>query len=83
MVSPLAGLFEHDRDDRSVIALDETKITIDGAERYVGATLDTDTVGAVLVEVSAGQSSLNALLFRKGVYKRYRSLAGDQDDRGP
>ena len=79
----LSGLFEPDRDDRPVVAVDETKIAINGEERYVWAAIDTDTFEAVHVEVSAGRSSLDALLFLKEVLKRCRGQPLIKVDRGP
>jgi putative transposase len=79
----LADLFEPDCETRSAVAVDETKLFVDGKERYVWAAIDTDTFEVIHVEVSAGRSSLDALLFLKEVLKRCRGQPLIKADRGP
>jgi len=65
------------------VAVDETKIEIDGDEHYVWAAVDCDTLEVLDVDVSPGRSSLDALLFLKEVLKRCRGRPLVRADRGP
>ena len=66
----LKHLFEPDCRDRQEVAVDETKIEIDGDEYYVWAAVDCETLEVLAVEVSPGRSSFDALLFLRDVLKR-------------
>ena len=68
----LTHLFEPDRQDRQEVAVDETKIEVDGEEVYVWTAVDCDTLEVLAVEVSPGRSSLDALVFLRDVLKRCR-----------
>jgi len=76
-------LFEPDCRDRQEVAVDETKLEIDGDEHYVWAAVDCDTLEVLHVDVSPGRSSLDALLFLKEVLKRCRGRPLVRADRGP
>ena len=79
----LEGLFEPDCRTRQEVAVDETKIEIDGEEVYVWVTVNYDTLKVLAVDVSPGRSSLNALLFLKDVLARGRGRPLVRADRGP
>jgi putative transposase len=79
----LKQLFEPDCRDRQVVAVDETKIEIDGEEVYVWAAVDCDTLEVLSVDVSSGRSGLDALLFLKEVMKRCRGGPRVRAARGP
>ena len=55
--------FEPDCRTRQEVAVDETKIEIDGTEHYVWVAVGCGTLEALGFEVSSGRSSLDALLF--------------------
>jgi len=63
-------LFELDCREREEVAVDETKLDIDGEEVYVWAAVDCESLEVLAVEVSPGRSSLDALLFLKNVLER-------------
>jgi len=79
----LKHLFEPDCRDRQEIAVDETKIEIDGEEHSVWAAVDCDTLEVLHVDVSPGRSSLDALLFLREVLKACRGRPLVRADRGP
>ena len=79
----LKQLFEPDCRDRQEVAVDETKIEIDGTEHYVWAAVDCETLEVLAVEVSPGRSSLDALLFLKDVIAQCRGRPLVRADRGP
>lgn len=79
----LKHLFEPDCQDRNEIAVDETKVEVDGEEVYVWAAVDCETLEVLHVDVSPGQSSLDALLFLKDVLKPCRGRPAPAGDRGP
>jgi len=76
-------LFEPDCQAREEVAVDETKLTIDGREHYVWAAVDCATLEVLHVEVSPGRSSLDAFLFLKEVLKHCRGRPVVLADRGP
>jgi putative transposase len=78
----LAHLFEPDRDRRSAVAVDETKLEIEDEEVYVWAAVDVETFEVLHVEVSPGRSSLDALLFLKEVLRYCRGQPVVLADRG-
>jgi len=80
----LKHLFEPDCRERDEVAVDETKIDIDGHEMYVWAAVDCETLEVLAVEVSPGRSSLDALLFLEDVlaYCRGRPLVRAAAARG-
>lgn len=65
----LEHLFEADCRARDEVAVDETKIEIDGAEHYVWVAVDCERLKVLVVEVSPGQSGVDASLFLKDVPK--------------
>jgi putative transposase len=79
----LRHLFEPDRQHREVIAVDETAVEVDGEEYWVWAAVDTDTFEVVHVDVSPGQSALEAYLFLHEVLQRCRGRPVVKADRGP
>ncbi|AUV84544.1 IS6 family transposase (plasmid) [Salinigranum rubrum] len=79
----LKHLFEPDCQPRQEVAVDETKIEIDGEEYYVWAAVDCETLEVLAVDVSPGRSSLDALLFLKEVLKQCRGRPLVRADRGP
>ncbi|ELY69593.1 transposase, IS240 [Natrinema pellirubrum DSM 15624] len=79
----LKDLFEPGCRDRREVAVDETKIEIDGDEHYVWPAVDCETLKELAVEVSPGRSSLDALLFLKDVLERCRGRPLVRTDRGP
>ena len=79
----LKHLFEPDCRDRQEVAVDETKVEIDGDEHYIWAAVDCETLEVLAVEVSPGRSSLDALLFLKDVLTRCRGRPLVRADRGP
>lgn len=79
----LKHLFEPDCRERDEVAVDETKVEVDGEEVYVWAAVDCETLEVLAVEVSPGRSSLDALLFLKEVLKRCRGRPAPAGDRGP
>ena len=68
----LSEFFEPREVKRQVVAVDETKMKVDGKEVYVWAAVDVETFEVVHVDVSPGRSSLDALLFLKTVLSRCR-----------
>jgi len=76
-------LFEPDCRDRQEVAVDETKIEIDGDDHYVWAAVDCDTLEVLHVDISPGRSSLDALLFLREVLNRCRGRPLVRADRGP
>jgi len=79
----LQELFEPDRRQREVIAVDETELEIDGESVWVWAAVDTETFEVLHIDVSPGQSSLEAFLFLKEVLKHCRGRPVVKADRGP
>lgn len=79
----LKHLFEPDCRERHEVAVDETKIDVDGQTLYVWAAVDCDTLEVLHVDVSPGRSSLDALLFLKEVLTRCRGRPLVRADRGP
>ena len=79
----LKHLFEPDYRARQEVAVDETKIEIDGEQHYVWAAVDCETLEVLAVDVSPGRSSLDALLFLRDVLKRCRGRPLVRADRGP
>ncbi|MDB2239123.1 DDE-type integrase/transposase/recombinase [Halorubrum ezzemoulense] len=69
--------------DRKEVAVDETKTEIDGTEYYVWAAVDCETLEVLVIEVTPGRSSLDALLFLKSAPERYRGRPAPAGDRGP
>ena len=67
----LKHLFEPDCRERQEVAVDETKIDIDGEVVYVWAAVDCDTLEVLHVDVSPGRPSLAALLFLKEVLEAW------------
>ena len=65
------------------MAVDETKIEIDGDDHYVWAAVDCETLEVLAVELSPGRSSLDALLFLRDVLERCRGRLLVRADRGP
>lgn len=66
----MKGLFEPDCRDRQEVAVDETKIEIDGEEIYAWVAVDCDMLEVLAMNVSPSRSSLDALLFPKYVLER-------------
>lgn len=66
----LKHLFEPGCQDRQEVAVDETKIELDGEVVYVWAAVDCETLEVLTVDVSPSRSSLDALLFLKEVLER-------------
>ncbi|OYR69592.1 hypothetical protein DJ79_02540 [Halorubrum ezzemoulense] len=79
----LEHFFEPDCRARQEVAVDETKIEIDGIKHYVWAAVNCETLEVLSVEVSPGRSSLDALLFLKDVLERCRGRPLVRADRGP
>lgn len=79
----LKGLFEPDCRARQEVAVDETKIEIDGEEVYVWAEVDCVMLKVLAVDISPGRSSLDALLFLIDVLERCRGRPLVRADRGP
>ncbi|WP_281194372.1 DDE-type integrase/transposase/recombinase [Halorubrum sp. F4] len=79
----LKHFFEPDCRDRQEVAVDETKVEIDGDEHYVWAAVDCEMLEVLAVEVTPGRSSLDALLFLKDVLERCRGRPLVRADRGP
>ena len=79
----LKHLFEPDCREREEVAVDETKIDIDGEKVYIWAAVDCETLEVLAVEVSPGRSSLDALLFLEDVLERCRGRPLVRADRGP
>ena len=79
----LKHLFEPGCRARQKVAVDETKIEIDGEQHYVWAAVDCETLEVLAVDVSPGRSSLDALLFLRDVLKRCRGRPLVRADRGP
>ena len=79
----LKHLFEPDCRDCDEVAVDETKISIDGDEHYVWAAVDCETFEVLAVEVTPGRSSFDAFSFLKGVLERCRGRPALAGDRGP
>lgn len=57
----LSHLFEPETDHRDVVAVDETKLKIDGEQVYVWAAVDVDIFEVIHVDISKCGSSLDAL----------------------
>ena len=79
----LEGLFDPDRWAREVIAVDETELEIDGEDVWVWAAVDVETLEVIHVDVSPGQSSLEAYLFLHEVLKYCRGQPVVKADHGP
>jgi len=79
----LAHLFDPALDYHAIVAVDETKVSLEDDEVYVWAAVDVDTFGVVHIEVFPGRSDLDALLFLKTVLKRCRGQPVIVVDRGP
>lgn len=76
-------LFEPPRRMRPVVAVDETKVNIDGRRVYCWAAIDVQTLEIVHLDVTPGRSSLDALLFLRTVLERCRGKPLILVDRGP
>lgn len=61
----LKHFFEPDCRDRQEVAVDETKVEIDGDEHYVWAAVDCETLEVLSVEVTPGRSSLVTVFERR------------------
>jgi len=79
----LKHLFTPDCQEREEVAVDETKIEVDGEEVYVWAAVDCETLEVLHVDVSPGRSSLGVLLFLNDVLKHCRGRPAPAGDRGP
>lgn len=79
----LKYLFEPDYRDRQEVAVNETKVEIDGDEHYVWGAVDCDTPEVIAVEVSHGRTSLDTPLILKEVLERCRDRPLVRVDRGP
>jgi putative transposase len=76
-------VFEPDCRARQEVAVNESKIEIDGEQHYVWAAVDCETLEVLAIEVSPGRSSLDALLFLKDVLERCRGRPLVRADRSP
>ena len=65
------------------MAVDETNIDMDGEEVYVRVAVDCETLEVLAVEVSLGQSGLDALVFLEDVLERCRGRPVPAGDHGP
>jgi putative transposase len=79
----LEQLFEPDCQDRPEVAVDETKVEVDGTEVFVWAAVDCETLEVLHVDVTPGRSSLDALLFLREVLEQCRGRPLLRADRGP
>jgi len=65
------------------MAVDKTKVEVDGQEVCVWPAVDCETLEVLHIDVSPGRSNLGALLFLREVLKRCRGRMLVQADRGP
>ena len=79
----LSEFFEPREVERQVVAVDETKMKVDGEQVYVWAAVDVETFEILHVDVSPGRSSLDALLFLRTVMSRCRGKPLVKVDPGP
>jgi putative transposase len=79
----LEPLFQPPRRERPVVAVDETKVNVDGRYVYCWVAVDVQTFEIVHPDVTPGRSSLDALLFLKPVLERCRGKPLLLVDRGP
>ena len=79
----LKDLFELDCQQGEEVAVDETNIDMDGEEVYVRVAVDCETLEVLAVEVSLGQSGLDALVFLEDVLERCRGRPVPAGDHGP
>lgn len=66
-----------------MVAVDETELEVDGEAVWVWAAVDVETFETLHVDVSPGQSSLEAFLFLKEVLNHCRGRPVVNADRGP
>jgi len=83
VVSSAEAVFEPDYQARQEIAVDETKIEIDGTDHYVWAAVDYETLELIAFEVFPGRSSLGALLILKHILERCHGRPLVRADREP
>lgn len=79
----LAPLFQPPRRARPVVAVDETKVNVDGQYVYCWAAVDVQTFEIVHLDVTPGRSSLDAWVFLTAVLRRCRGKPVFLVDRGP
>ncbi|MFQ3475105.1 IS6 family transposase [Halonotius sp. F2-221B] len=65
------------------MAVDETKVEVDGTEVFVWTAVDCETLEVLHVDVTPGRSSLDALLFLREVLEQCRGCPLLRADRGP
>jgi putative transposase len=53
------------------VVVDESKVEIGGTEIFVWTAVDFEILEVLDIDVTPGRSSLNALLFFRGVLHRY------------
>jgi len=76
-------IFDVETKDRRVLAIDESKIKVQGKWLYVWAAIDVETWEVVHAWVSQGRSSFEALQFVKSVLKRCKNKPLIYVDGGP
>jgi len=79
----LKHLFEPGCQDRPEVAVDETKVEVDGTEVFVWAAVNCETLEVLHVDITPGRSSLDALLFLQDVLQRCRGSPLLRADPGP
>jgi transposase-like protein len=82
VVSRLEHVFEPDCRAHQEIAVDETKIEIDGTEHYVWAAVDREMLEIHTIGIFSDRSGLDALLFLKDALDRCCGLPLVRVDRG-
>ena len=78
-----SSLFDVQRAPRRVIAIDESKIKIEGQWRYLWAAIDVDTWEVLAVWITRGRSGLEARMFLRRVLRRCRGRPRVLVDGGP